>query len=70
VDLTPTGPDRVALFGTGTQTFYLEPVGTTRVTVVDGRDGPLVIAVEPAENSTIDAIRKVADPVIKSFAFR
>jgi serine/threonine-protein kinase len=70
VDLAPTGPDRIALFGTSTQTFYLEPVGTTRVTVVDGADGPLVIAVEPAENSTIDAIRKVADPVIKSFAFR
>jgi len=37
------------------------------VTVVDGRDGPLVIAVEPAENSTIDAIRKVADPVDQEF---
>ncbi len=70
VDLTPTGPDRVPLFGTSTQTFYLEPVGTTRLTVVDGRDGPLVIAIEPAENSTIETIRKVADPVLKGFAFR
>jgi serine/threonine-protein kinase len=70
VDLTPTGPDRVALFSTNTQTFYLEPVGTTRLTAIDGPGGPIVIAVQPAEDSTIDAIRKVADPVVKSFAFR
>jgi hypothetical protein len=70
VDLTPTGPDRIALFSTMTQTFYLEPVGTTRVTAIDGPNGPIVIAIQPAEDSTIDAIRKVADPVVKSFAFR
>jgi serine/threonine-protein kinase len=70
VDLTPTGSGRVALFGTDSQTFYLEPVGTTRVTVVDGPTGPIVIATQPAENSTIQAIRKIADPVIKSLAFR
>ena len=70
VDLTPTGSDRVALFGTNTQTFYLEPVGTTRLTVVDGRDGPVVIAVEPAEDATFTSIRKITDPVIKSFSFR
>ncbi|MEA2633191.1 MAG: eukaryotic-like serine/threonine-protein kinase, partial [Chloroflexota bacterium] len=36
VDLTTTGPDRLALFGTSTQTYYLEPNRTTRVMVIDG----------------------------------
>ena len=47
VDLAPTGPDRVPLFGTSTQTFYLEPFGTTRLIVIDGDDGVVVIAIEP-----------------------
>ena len=70
VDLTPTGSDRVALFGTSTQTFYLEPIGTTRLTVLDGPDGRLVVAVEPVENATFTSIRKITDPVIKSFSLR
>ncbi len=69
VDLAPTGPDRVALFGTSTQTFYLEPSVTTRVTVVDGKDGPFVIAVEPAADSTPAAILAKTGPVVKSLQF-
>ncbi|MEO8570536.1 MAG: serine/threonine-protein kinase [Chloroflexota bacterium] len=70
VDLAPTGPDRVALFGTSTQTFYLEPSVTTRVTVIDGKDGPFVIAVEPAGDSTPAAILARTGPVVKSLQFR
>jgi len=70
VDLAPTGPDRVALFGTSTQTFYLEPVGTTRIVVIDGDDGPVVLAIEPLESSTLEAILTEADRVVDSIRFR
>ena len=70
VDLAPTGPDRVALFGTSTQTFYLEPVGTTRIVVIDGEDGPVVLAIEPLEDSTLEAILTEADRVVDSIRFR
>jgi eukaryotic-like serine/threonine-protein kinase len=70
VDLTTTGPDRLALFGTSTQTYYLEPNRTTRVTVIDGKAGPFVIAVEPADSSTLDAVLPATATVIKSFTFR
>jgi serine/threonine-protein kinase len=70
VDLAPTGPDRVALFGTSTQTFYLEPFGTTRLLVIDGDDGVLVIAIEPAADSTLESLLSEANRVVSSVRFR
>ena len=70
VDLAPTGPDRVPLFGTSTQTFYLEPFGTTRLIVIDGDDGVLVIAIEPAGDSTLESILPEANRVVASVRFR
>jgi eukaryotic-like serine/threonine-protein kinase len=70
VDLAPTGPNRVPLFATSTQTFYLEAGGTTRVFIVDDPDGPFVVAVEPGDTSTIDDILRIAQPVIRSLTFR
>ncbi len=70
VDLAPTGPDRVPLFGTGDQTFYLEPDGTTRIIVIDGKDGVLVIAIEPSQDSTLESILKPAQPFVTSLRFR
>jgi hypothetical protein len=70
VDLAPTGPDRVALFGTGDQTFYLEPYGTTRIIVVDGKDGVLVIGIEPVEDSTLESLLPAAKAVVASLRFQ
>jgi serine/threonine-protein kinase len=70
VDLAPTGPDRVPLFGAGDQTFYLEPDGTTRIIVVDGKDGVLVIAIEPAEDSTLETMLPKARSVVNSLRFQ
>jgi serine/threonine-protein kinase len=70
VDLTPIGPARVALFGTADQTYSLEAAGTTRIVVVDGKDGPLVIAVEPVDGSTLEAVLPAAESVIDSLRFR
>jgi hypothetical protein len=70
VDLAPTGSERVAIFGTAGQTYYIEAYGTTRVIVVDARDGPLVIAVEPVEGSTLEAVLPAADAVVDSLRFR
>ncbi len=70
VDLAPTGPDRVPLFGTSTQTFYLEPFGTTRLIVIDGDDGVLLIAIEPAADSTLESLLPEANRVVSSVRFR
>jgi hypothetical protein len=70
VDLSPTGRDRVALFGSGSETFFLEPNGTTRLVVVDTDAGPLVIAIEAAPDRQPAAIVKVATPVVSSVRFR
>jgi hypothetical protein len=70
VDLSPTGPDRVPLFGTSTQTFYLEPFGSTRILVIDGADGVVVIAIEPADDSTIESLLPEANRVVSSVRFR
>ncbi|MEA2611459.1 MAG: eukaryotic-like serine/threonine-protein kinase [Chloroflexota bacterium] len=70
IDLTPTGPDRVALFGTSTQIFYLEPSATTRIIVIDALGGPMVIAIEPVGASTLENVLPATNPVVKSFRFR
>ena len=70
LDLSPTGPDRVPLFGAGDQTFYLEPSGTTRIIVVDGRDGVLIIAIEPGEDSALESMWPKAKPVVDSLRFQ
>jgi hypothetical protein len=70
VDLSPTGPDRVALFSTAKETFYLEPHGTTRLIVVDGRDGVVVLAIEPVEARMLEDVLPVANQVIGSLRFR
>jgi hypothetical protein len=70
VDVSPTGRDRVALFDTSGQTFYLEPFGTTRLIVVDAAGGLLVIAVEPTSDSAIESVLPTASTIIKSIRFR
>ena len=70
LDLSPTGPDRVPLFGAGDQTFYLEPSGTTRIIVVDGRDGVLIIAIEPGEDSALESMWPKAKSVVDSLRFQ
>ena len=70
VDLAPTGIGRVALFGSGSQTFYLEPNGTTRITVIDSDAGPLVVAIEPSADGTSDAIVRIATPIVTGLQFR
>ncbi len=70
VDLVASGGERVALYGTSDQTFYVETSGTTRVYVVDAPKGPLVITVEPFVGSTLEAILPAANQVIGSLRFR
>jgi serine/threonine-protein kinase len=70
VDLSPTGPDRVALFSTARETFYLEPHGTTRLIVVEARDGIVVLAIEPVEARMLEDVLPVANQVVASLRFR
>ena len=57
------------LFGTRTQTFYLEPFGTTRLIVIDGADGVLVIAIEPTGDSTLESMLPEANRVVATYPF-
>ncbi|MEP6639376.1 MAG: protein kinase [Chloroflexota bacterium] len=70
IDLSPTGPNRVALFGTSTETYYLEPFGTTRLVVIDARGGPVVVAIEPVQDSTLESLLPTAAKVVDSLRFR
>ncbi len=70
VNLAATGRDRIALFGSGEQVFYLEPIGTTRIIVIDSKDGPIILAIEPTQDSAIEAVIPAASVVVKSFKFR
>src|SRR4051794_7056375 len=70
VDVSPTGRDRVALFATAGQTYYLEPNGTSRVIVADAPTGPLIIVIEPTADTTIEAVLPTATTIVKSVRFR
>ena len=70
VDLSTTGRERVPLFGSGSQAFFLEPNGTTRIVVIDGVAGPLVIAIEATGDGQSAAIVKIAMPIATSVHFR
>ena len=70
VDLSATGPQRLPLFSTTDQTFYLEPDDTTRIILVDARDGILLIAIEPAQGGRLEDILPIANAVIDSLHFR
>jgi serine/threonine-protein kinase len=70
VDLTPVGDERIGLFGTANQTFYLEAHATTRVIVVEFKGSLLIIAIEPVETTTLEAVLPAANRVIDSLRFR
>ena len=70
VNLAATGPDRIALFASGDQVFYLEPFGTTRFIIIDAKGGPLILAIEPTQESPIESIIPAASVVVKSLRFR
>jgi eukaryotic-like serine/threonine-protein kinase len=70
VDLTPAGNERIGLFGTANQTFYLEAHATTRVIVVEVKGSLLVIAIEPTEATTLEDVLPAANRVIDSLRFR
>jgi serine/threonine protein kinase len=70
VNLTPIGRERVALFKSADQVFYLEPGGPTRVIVVDGPTGPVIIAIESSPDATLGSILPTAQAVIRSIHFR
>jgi protein kinase-like protein len=70
VDLSAAGPQRMPLFSTANQTFYLEPDDTTRIIAVEAPGGILLIAIEPAAGGQLDDILPIANAVIDSLRFR
>jgi tRNA A-37 threonylcarbamoyl transferase component Bud32 len=61
VDLAPLEADRVALFATGSSTYFLEPGRTTRLVALDVRGAVVLLAIEPADGSDLRAILDTAD---------
>jgi len=71
VDLTPIDAQRIALFATDGTTYFLEPDVTTRLVVMDLKGGDaLLMAIEPAEGSTLEDLLATADDVAGSIRFR
>jgi hypothetical protein len=71
VDLTPIDGQRTALFATDGTTYFLEPDVTTRLVVMDLKGGEaLLMAIEPAEGSTLEDLLATADDVAGSIRFR
>jgi hypothetical protein len=70
VDVTPTGSERVAVFGLDGNTYFLEPERTTRLVAIDapGRES-LIIAIEPNDRRTLEEILDTADAVAGSVRF-
>ena len=70
VDITPTGSERVAVFGLDGNTYFLEPERTTRLVAIDapGREA-LIIAIEPNDRRTLEEILDTADAVAGSVRF-
>jgi hypothetical protein len=70
VDVTPTGSERVAVFGLDGNTYFLEPKRTTRLVAIDapGRE-TLIIAIEPSDRRTLEEILETADAVAGSVHF-
>ena len=69
-DLAPTEAARLALFSTGSSTFYLEPSRTTRIVAIDTRDGLVVLCIEPHEDIVLRAILDAADPAAGTLRWR
>ena len=70
VDVWPSGRGRLPLFGAGAQVYFLEPSGPTRVMVVDGPDGTLILTIEASDGSALEDIWPSAKRVIDSIRFR
>ncbi len=70
VDLATTGPDGVALFGSSSEVYTLEPFTTTRVIVIQSKDGLVVVTIEPTADSTLESLLPFALEVVDSLRFR
>ena len=70
VDLATIGPDSVVLFGTPNAIYSLEPFTTTRVIVIQSKDGLVVVTIEPAPDSTLELLLPFTQEVIDSLRFR
>ena len=70
VDVSPIEDRRVKLFATGSSAYFLEPVGTTRVVVMDVRGTAVVIVIEPTAAFDLRAILDTADDAAGTIRWR
>jgi hypothetical protein len=69
-DCSPIEGNRVALFATGSSTYYLEAGRTSRIVALDTPDGVLVLAIEPYGDATLRSILDTADAAAGTMRWR
>ncbi len=70
-DIAPSDDERVALFSTEGSTYRLEPDRTTRIVVMDLRDGrTILIAIESRGDHDLRDILDTADPAAGTIRWR
>jgi hypothetical protein len=70
IDLWPSGSKRLPLFAVDGTIYWLEARSATRIVVINGPEGPLVIAAEPSEGHAIEDLWPAVKPVLASLHFR
>jgi tRNA A-37 threonylcarbamoyl transferase component Bud32 len=70
IDISPVADQRLALFGTGGSTYYLEPSRTTRIVAIDAKDGTVILAIEPSDDHDLRAILDTADDAAGTIRWR
>jgi len=66
VDLTTSDPNGVPIMGVGEETYYLRPLATTRIVLLDLGRRTLAIAIEPTGGASLRDILSTADAVAGS----
>jgi tRNA A-37 threonylcarbamoyl transferase component Bud32 len=69
-DCSPVDGGRLALFATGSSTYYLEAGRTSRIVALDTPDGVLVLAIESYGDFDLRAILDTADPAAGTMRWR
>ncbi len=69
-DLTPIDSARIQLFATNGTTFFLEPDRTTRIVVMNMKNGTILLAIEPHEEFELADILATADDAAATLRWR
>ena len=70
VDLWPSGTRRLPLFSVGSTIVWLDARSPSRLVVIDGKRGPLLVVAQAANGQAIQSLWPAVQPVLTSLHFR